>query len=227
MSARSSRKIEPWERLGGESDDAFAAFNAYRELGPRRTIAKLVEPLGYKTDGSLNLWSQRHSWVARAAAWDEHVEAAKRDAHIKEVERIAKQQANIISGTLTAMALPMQALLQKVKENPNELRDTHTQSELLDRIDQYGNTIERFIKLQRLIIGEPTDITAQNASVAVGPRDDVAKAIMDDPESAALASQLLQRTAARLSDAGGLGLAHVGEDVDTGGALGDAEPPPD
>ena len=37
---------KPWERQKGESEKAFGAFAAYRDMGPERTISAVVKKLG-------------------------------------------------------------------------------------------------------------------------------------------------------------------------------------
>lgn len=58
-----------WDRREGETSRAYAAFRAYRDLGPRRTHRELPPP--YNTQ-AVEGWSRHNDWVARASAWDDH-----------------------------------------------------------------------------------------------------------------------------------------------------------
>lgn len=71
-----------WEQMTGESDESFARFLMYRNLGPSRSMRKaylryLQEADGF-TGGAKRLhipgqWQRDSSnffWVERAAAWD-------------------------------------------------------------------------------------------------------------------------------------------------------------
>lgn len=70
----------PWKRQPGESSKAHAAFCAYVQLGPDRSLTKLAKLLGRGEGASwLKEWSGRHRWVLRAAAWDDEQRQAALD----------------------------------------------------------------------------------------------------------------------------------------------------
>lgn len=74
----------PWDRRPDEGAKAHAAFIAYRDLGTQRSLSAAAAEVG-KTLGLLKRWSAQHEWLARAAAWDRHLDherqrAAKADA---------------------------------------------------------------------------------------------------------------------------------------------------
>ena len=73
---------EPWDKLSGESDEAYSRFLIYRNLGARRSLRRaychyLRVYDGY-TGGTKRLqppgnWTDEHAahfWAQRAAAWD-------------------------------------------------------------------------------------------------------------------------------------------------------------
>lgn len=71
-----------WDRMeaAGETERAYAAFLAYRNLPPAGRSHRAVVPIVYgigETDpkfrsklGQIQHWSSEWDWVARAAAWD-------------------------------------------------------------------------------------------------------------------------------------------------------------
>jgi hypothetical protein len=60
---------------------------AFRDLGPKRTISGAAQALKdealrdptKKSSGRGNNWSRVHNWVARARAWDNHMQSARDD----------------------------------------------------------------------------------------------------------------------------------------------------
>lgn len=83
---------QPWDRIshpeGGSSSEsrkAYAAFLAYRDLGPERSLEKAV--LAYTgSKGRLakwKAWSVKWNWVGRTDQWDAHQEQLNRDAEEK------------------------------------------------------------------------------------------------------------------------------------------------
>ncbi|MEW1700697.1 hypothetical protein [Streptomyces sp. NPDC091278] len=61
--------IDPWDRHVEESSAAFAAFAAYRDMGPARSITRVARELT-KSRALMARWSSAHAWVLRAQAWD-------------------------------------------------------------------------------------------------------------------------------------------------------------
>jgi hypothetical protein len=84
----------PWEQRDDESSKAFAAFVAYLELGPERSIDKAAQQSGIKTSSTRARWwlewSRRFDWVARARAFDAH-EFAERIAARDQVREEVRQ----------------------------------------------------------------------------------------------------------------------------------------
>lgn len=64
-----------WDRLPDESQDAFAAFTAYLQLGSDATLLDVAAKTA-KSHGAIRNLSSRHNWSERAAAWRQHVAGA-------------------------------------------------------------------------------------------------------------------------------------------------------
>jgi hypothetical protein len=58
---------QPWDRRENESARAYAAFRAFRDLGPVRRLADVVD----FPHRQVQTWSRRNGWVDRALAWDD------------------------------------------------------------------------------------------------------------------------------------------------------------
>ncbi|HEX2973146.1 MAG TPA: hypothetical protein VHP11_12490 [Tepidisphaeraceae bacterium] len=57
----------PLEQQPRESAKAFAAFKAYLELGPERSLAAVAKKLG-KSKSNIATWSRKHHWQDRLAS---------------------------------------------------------------------------------------------------------------------------------------------------------------
>lgn len=115
-------RIEEWDRLPDEPERAYAAFIAYRDLGPSaRSIARAADVIKGKIGESLGTgeggrarrnsqgrkkppanyekWSSTYRWVERAAAWDAHLERIARrkqeEAHAKQIEEYQDRQRRL------------------------------------------------------------------------------------------------------------------------------------
>lgn len=84
-------KIEqPWERQKGESAQAFAAFLVYLQMGPDRSITKVVQELN-KSRAIIGRWSSDNSWVERCRAWDNHLQREARKAAVAEIRDMTRR----------------------------------------------------------------------------------------------------------------------------------------
>ncbi len=68
-----------FEQQPRESAKAFAAFRAYLEIGPERSLAAVAEKLG-KSKVMMEKWSRKFDWAARVAAHGAHLALVEREA---------------------------------------------------------------------------------------------------------------------------------------------------
>jgi hypothetical protein len=95
--------IDIWEQLIDETPKAYAAFVAYRDLGPQRSIHRAYIEFASKkgrkggkagaskAPSHWEEWSSKYDWVTRAEAWDDERRRLAEELH-KQVlkERIEK-----------------------------------------------------------------------------------------------------------------------------------------
>lgn len=79
-----------WLKRANEHPRAYAAFKVYRDMGPERSIKKVVRSHG-KAKATLETWSRRHGWQERVAAWDADQEEKRRKAE----DEALKQEAAV------------------------------------------------------------------------------------------------------------------------------------
>lgn len=60
---------QPWDRLPGESTQAYTAFAFYRDLGSERSLAKVGQEVG-KNLTLIERWSASWNWVGRVYEFD-------------------------------------------------------------------------------------------------------------------------------------------------------------
>jgi hypothetical protein len=91
---------QPWERLTGESPQAFEAFAAYRDMGAERSLAKVARQLG-KSTTLMERWSVGHHWVRRVDAWVVEADRVHR-AFLLEHGRVVSQRLLRVAGAMQA-----------------------------------------------------------------------------------------------------------------------------
>lgn len=170
----------------GESAKAHAAFMDYARMGVAHSLRDLAARYrqavvnGQSTPPTTkwtttSKWSHNHSWVARAAAWDAEQERLRAVAHRQAVEDLARQDAER-GRSLVAMA---ERIMERANQALAVLRPF--QQEFVDEhggtvrvlksdftpgdVANLGRAVAALLKagsdLQRLALGEPTEIVGQ------------------------------------------------------------------
>lgn len=94
---------KPWERQKGESEKAYEAFAAYRDLGAKRTTVAVAEKL-QKSDTLIRRWKDRWDWKERVRAYDNDLEKEARAKVVKDRKAMTERHIGI------AMQLQKKAL---------------------------------------------------------------------------------------------------------------------
>jgi hypothetical protein len=142
-----SATLLPWERQPAETSKQWLAFVTYRDLGPARTLAevcRILYPGQRRTGrpiGRVVAWSSKNHWVERAGAWDAEQDRINREAQYKARRDMTERHLQQL------LALQTKAVQRLLAMRPEELRP----SEVLEVLD-------RAMKLERTIRGEPTEI---------------------------------------------------------------------
>ena len=138
----------PWERQPKESEKAFEAFAAYRDMGPKRSHAKVAQEIG-KNKGLIARWSRVHVWTSRIEAWTEEQDRLVRDELIKGVTAMRKTHADIAEQILIKA-------LKALKSLPVEEMT----------IQDIARAVDVGAKLERLSRGEATERTEGKSEVS-------------------------------------------------------------
>jgi len=180
---------EAWARRDDETPKAWAAFCVYRELGAGRSIPKALETSG-KPVGSLRwweLWSRTFDWVARCRAYDTYIEELKREKHETEILRATKKHREAAEALIDKGLAQLQVLGEE---------DISAGATL--------GMVSEGVKLHRLTLGLTTNKIEEdvNGRIEIKAGGELSRRILEDPGTAELACDLLERVAARKDDAG-------------------------
>ncbi len=85
---------EYWERQPGESDPAFAAFCAYRDMEDSRSIVKVAQACN-KNSSLIARWSTKHKWRSRVEEYSRHQDSLKLQAKEKAIEQQGVREIKI------------------------------------------------------------------------------------------------------------------------------------
>lgn len=199
-----------WERGPGEGARAFHAFTHYREMGAVRSIRAawrqhrsvcegrpepLVDSLGF-----VERWSVRFRWVARARAWDDHMDRLAQEAHVKRQLDARERHASTAAMALDVVMAPVSAAAEVISDPAvmaaivvDAGRSSKATMRLICLVARQAHAIQALVNVERMALGMST------VSVDIGPKDGrgnpIADAIARDPAVADLAIALLDRIA--------------------------------
>lgn len=135
-----------WERQPEETPKAYEAFCEYRDMGEKRTIAKVAEKLG-KSDKLLERWSAKYEWVKRVAAWDDELDRQTARELIKDMAKTRARQRK--------QALKMQ---HKGLELLNDIRPGDA------KLSEIVSLLKLGMEQERICLGDVGDVIEERQS---------------------------------------------------------------
>lgn len=124
-------KERVWERLDKESEQAYEAFQMYKDMGLQRSLTKVAKTLN-KSIALMGRWSTRDGWKERALAYDRYIEKVATDTQTKTIQDMLERH--------TKMSLMFQ---NAVVEGLRELKGSKLSATDLIRIFETSVRIER------------------------------------------------------------------------------------
>jgi hypothetical protein len=173
--------LEPYERQWKESDPAWEAFQIYRDLGARRTLAKVAKKLG-KSATLIEDWSATWSWRLRIEAWSRMIDREQRETEIAEVKAMRERQLKLATSIQGLGTIELQKRI-----------DTASRGKTVTlNMDQVLRLITEGIKLERLNRGEPESIHESKVGVTVEDQRAALQKVADSAEVRAAMRKALQ-----------------------------------
>jgi hypothetical protein len=149
----------PFEQQPRESVKAFAAFQLYLELGPKRSIAKVAAKLGKSVT---IIGSAKFDWASRVAAHGQYLAAVEREA----IESVAMEKAVDWSRTHEALKVAewqrhqrlislADLMIARWEKNPSKY----------GTLEGIARVLDLATKLGRLAAGLPTEVKEVNTTM--------------------------------------------------------------
>ncbi|MGE3404356.1 MAG: hypothetical protein AB7K63_17325 [Vicinamibacterales bacterium] len=149
-------ELEPWERQPGESEKAYAAFLAYRNLeSGKRSIVKAAKAVG-KSYHLLCRWSAQWSWLQRVGDYDRDLERQAHALVAKEIVDYRKRAAQQARNKAQILALPDTAIAQLLNKDREALASLSV-GELLSLAIKAGQALPNILKAEALALGDITE----------------------------------------------------------------------
>jgi hypothetical protein len=149
-----------FEQLPRETNKAFAAFRAYLDMGPERSLAAVGAKLG-KSKVMMEKWSRKYDWCARVAAHAAHVAEQERLAiesmvreksvewgKVWEEQRISEWRAR---NRLVALA---NRLVDRWEKNENRTGTPEGIARLFELASKLGRSASKMPEERGMVTGE-------------------------------------------------------------------------
>lgn len=125
---------KPWERQKGESEKAFEAFTAYRDMGPERTISAVVKKLE-KSRTLIDRWKDRWDWQERVRAYDNELEKEARAKAVRGRKDMTERHIKIAM-QVQKKALEALASLSVEDMSPKDVKEYIKMATDLERLNR-------------------------------------------------------------------------------------------
>jgi hypothetical protein len=136
---------QPWERQPKETEASWGAFIEYRDLGPvERSLSKLSKKFK-KSVQNFSVWSRKHDWVKRCAAYDSWMDGKRLEVDADEIKAMRRRHIQLGSMLQGVAALALKKLVtseqtqSKRTLRPHEIRDL---AELGAKLEQQSRGAE-------------------------------------------------------------------------------------
>jgi hypothetical protein len=147
------KKKELWDRLENEPERAYRAFESYRNLpsAERTLIEAYRQHVGnrdaVKPSDTWSRWSSEFAWRERAAAYDDHLESLRREAHEQVIKEEAARQAREVEkvrGRFNELMTVAYMQAMECLEDEDWLRDNLRSSDVMRIIGLHMDAVKAF-----------------------------------------------------------------------------------
>ncbi|KKN40133.1 hypothetical protein LCGC14_0736310 [marine sediment metagenome] len=180
--------LATWGQQPNESEKAWQAFKAYRNMGVTRSLRKASSQIG-KSRRLLETWSSKHMWQRRCAAWDIEQQDIHREARLSATQDMQERHGKLARGLLGRVAAELGAQVKgrctKCGRSPVKLTAA-----------QVASAMKAGVEVERLSLGLNTagaPLMVQNNVTNITTSGVTALVILRDSVSQQLASDLLGR----------------------------------
>lgn len=161
-----------WEQQPGETDKAYNAFKMYYEMGYKRSFKKVAMALGSRSANYIGEWAIRYQWKERIRAWDSEKMREEDESRRELIRSTTELQLKQINSMRSVMSLPLTILSKRLKKDSDgkvqayEDLDNLTTIQLFEMVLTSGKSLESMIKVERLLLGVPTDISKTETTIS-------------------------------------------------------------
>ena len=103
--------------------------------------------------GQVGRWAKKYSWVERASAWDDHLDARNRERQLDEITKMAKRHAEQIEVALGVVIQPIREFMKSLQDRGRADMRTESSMKLLDTSLEAMRTIPRLQEAERIARG--------------------------------------------------------------------------
>lgn len=142
----------------------YSYFKVYRDLGPQRSLKEAAKRTKRRWD-YLGQISSKNNWVARAEAWDQHLDSVRKESEVAAEEQAgasgAIQRRRIISQGMKVVEEATRQMLEKLEYRAKQ--DNAEALPLVVKPSDAKGLLEALVKAQRLEEGEATEVSESRA----------------------------------------------------------------
>ena len=195
---------EPFDRQPDETDQAWAGFCSYRDLGLERTVDKAVPVLGKKPSYRrvMEGWSMRWGWRLRVVEWDRVADRKAREAQLEAIADTNRQMMTVAEGLWKLAGQDLMRWHEKLRQSQEEAEKSETPAAPLLTAKETEALAATGIKLQRMLLDQPSEILEMRERASVDDRRQHLQRLAKDPKAREAMRTVTDRAVALAGDDG-------------------------
>ena len=175
---------QKWDRIKNEQNKAYHSFCIYRDLGPFRSIDKVVQKLDEESTPlsrtQVGKYSSKYNWVERAEAYDDYKDKKQRQKNENAIIEMNKRQANDYKKLQEGVMDTMSAIDEIDSESEEKGHLTPNRAAYF--LNACSMAYDRAAKGERLARGEATDRTEQSGKMEHSGSIDTPDSLMKESQ---------------------------------------------
>lgn len=184
-------KKHQWERRDEESEEAFAAFLVYRDMGVKRSARGAAHVAQGRTPGGqddrrpeiFGRWCSAHDWVDRARAYDDHkfreIETSTMRSRIKMLDEYNASVARVIEKGMKRLEelLSIPTTRQRIEREIEVAGQKVAQTIIIEPVrwkpSDAAALLSAMDKAARLSLGDATERADISGTITVDKLNDI------------------------------------------------------
>jgi ABC-type multidrug transport system fused ATPase/permease subunit len=144
---------QPWDQQSGETALEFSRFCTFRDMGPTRSIGKMVATVGTSRTNIQN-FADAHRWKERSAAWDRYQDREVQRVTVAQAVEMGKRHAEMARAHIAVLMAPAREMASRIQGGTLNMAGM-SPGELITTVQRCAAVMKSLVEIERVSYGLP------------------------------------------------------------------------